>query len=258
MCPPKFFDIEYEINPWMHEVDRVDVKKALEQWQALKKVYEKLGCEVFVLPAKKGWPDLVFTANAGLLISPNKIILSNFRFPERQGEAKFNEYWFRKNGFEVVQPLIPFEGQGEAFVWNNKILAGFGFRSVEGTASVLEKVSGMEVVQLELVDPRFYHLDMALAPINSGLIVYNPKAFSAISVKKIKSLGAELIEVNTHDANLFGPNMVPIGKNIVMIDGTEKLAKDLIDRGFKTIELDMSEFRKSGGAIRCLTLNLDQ
>jgi len=257
MCPPEFFDIEYEINPWMHESEQVDGKKALKQWEDLRKVYEKLGCEVLVLPAQKGWPDLVFTANAGLLISKYKIILSNFRYPDRQGEAKFNGDWFKEHGFEVVQPQIPFEGQGEAFVWNKKILAGFGFRSVEDTASHLKKISGMEVVQLELIDPRFYHLDMALAPISPDLIVYNPKAFSKKSAAKIKSLGCELIEVNTYDANLFGSNLVPIGKNIVMIDGTQKLGQDLKDRGFKITELNMSEFRKSGGAIRCLTLNLD-
>jgi N-dimethylarginine dimethylaminohydrolase len=257
MCPPQYFDIEYEINPWMHQDDQVNTTLAMEEWDKLKQTYLTLDCEVFEQAPQKGWPDLVFTANAGLLFGEKKMILSNFRYPDRQGEAKFDEHYFKENGFEVIQPLVPFEGQGEAFVWNGKILAGFGFRSTEKTAAELEKISGLKVVQLELIDPRFYHLDMALSPITSDLIVYNPKAFSQESIEKIKSLGCELIDVTQHDADMFAANLVPVGKTIVMIEGTENLANEFRSRGFETIELNMSEFRKSGGAIRCLTLDLN-
>lgn len=256
MCSPQFFDIEYEINPWMHEDNQVDTDRAREQWENLKKTYLDLGFQVEEVEPAKGWPDMVFTANAGLVLGDKKVILSSFRYSERQGEEPFFRAWFEQNGWEVTQLDVPFEGQGEAFLWNDQVLTGFGFRSDEHTASSLELAIGKKVIQLELVNPKFYHLDMALAPIASDLIAYNPAAFSDEAKEKIKDLGVELIEIDEADSNAFGANLVPIGDTIIMAQGTTKLNQQLKDKGYKVIELDMSEFRKSGGGVRCLTLDL--
>lgn len=257
MCPPQFFEIDYEINPWMHKENPVDHNLALKEWESLKSIYLDLSLDVEVIEPVKGWPDMVFTANAGLTIGREKFLLSRFRFPQRRGEEPFFRRWFEDRGWEIIQPKFPFEGQGEAFIWNGKLLAGYGFRSNEDTVKELKSLLDIEVIPLKLVNPKFYHVDMALAPINKNLIVYNPKAFDKDSVQKIRSLDCEKIEVIEGDANLFGCNLVPVGKTIVMVSGTQKLAEDFRSRGFKTVELNMSEFRKSGGAIRCLTLDLD-
>lgn len=257
MCPPRFFDIDYEINPWMHKSNPVDHDLARNQWEKLKSVYLELGVEVEVIDPVPGWPDMVFTANAGLVISPKKFLLAKFLYPEREGEEPHFREWFEEKGWEVLQTKLPFEGQGEGFIWNNQLLVGFGQRAKEEVIPELAKVTGLKTVSLKLIYPKFYHLDMALAPINENLIIYNPKAFDPKSVEKIKFLGVELIEVSEEDAEVFGCNLVPIGQTIVMTQGTKNLAQDLQNKDFKTIELDMSEFRKSGGAIRCLTLNLN-
>lgn len=257
MCPPQFFEIDYEINPWMHKDNPVDHELALKEWEKLKSIYLDLGIEAEVIEPAQGWPDMVFTANAGLTIGPKKFLLARFRYPERQGEEPYFRKWFKNQGWEVVQTEAPFEGQGEAFIWRKKLLAGYGHRAKKEVLPELKKFTNLEVIPLKLINPKFYHLDMALAPINENLIIFNPKAFDLESVGKIKSLGCELIEVTEEDAELFGCNLVPVGKTIIMVSGTGKLARDFKDRGFKTIELNMSEFRKSGGAIRCLTLDLD-
>ena len=256
MCPPQFFDIDYEINPWMHKDNPVDHTLALKQWQNLKSVYENLGLGVEVVEAVKGWPDMVFTANAGLVVGDKKFLLAKFQYPERQGEEPIFRQWFENRGWEVLQTKSIFEGQGEGFIWNNKLLAGYGQRAVKEAIPELAEITGLEVLSLKLINPKFYHLDMALAPITDNLIIYHPKAFDAESGEKIKSLGCELIEVIEQDAELFGCNLVPVGDTIVMIAGTQKLKSDFEGKGFKTTEMDMSEFRKSGGAIRCLTLNI--
>lgn len=256
MCPPQFFDIDYEINPWMHTNNPVDHALALKQWEKLKSVYQELGCEIEVVDPVKGWPDMVFTANAGLKINDNKFLLAKFQYPERQGEEPIFRKWFESRGWEVVQTKSIFEGQGEGFIWNGKLLAGFGQRAVKEAMPELAEITGLQVIDLKLINPKFYHIDMALAPITENLIIYNPKAFDSDSVEKIKSLKAELIEVSEVDSELFGCNLVPVENTIVMISGTQNLKTDFESRGFKTIEMDMSEFRKSGGAIRCLTLNI--
>lgn len=257
ICPPQFFEIDYEINPWMHKSNPVDHDLARTQWEKLKSVYSELGVDVEVVDPVPGWPDMVFTANAGLVVAPKKFLLAKFLYPERQGEEPYFRKWFEKHGWEVLQTKAPFEGQGEGFIWNDQLLVGFGQRATEDVIPELTKLTGLATVSLKLIYPKFYHLDMALAPINKDLIIYNPKAFDAPSVAKIKSLGAELIEVSEEDAEIFGCNLVPVANTIIMIEGTRKLASDFKSHGFETIELDMSEFRKSGGAIRCLTLDLD-
>lgn len=256
MCPPDFFNVDYEINPWMDQAEKVDHEQAMEEWQQLKATYERLGHTVEVLPAAKGWPDLVFTANAGLVIGPSKILISNFRYPERQGEAPINEKWFKELGWEVVKIDQYYEGQGESFLWRDVLLAGYGFRSTEQTLDSLESIVGKKVIPLKLVDPRFYHLDMALAPISDTLIAYNPAAFDEASQNLINQLGVDLIEITSDDAAAFAANLVPIGQTIIMAKSATTLPNQLRDRGFEVIELDMSEFRKSGGGVRCLTLDL--
>jgi len=256
MCPPDFFNVDYEINPWMDQSDKVDHAKAMEEWQQLKQTYERLGHSVEVLPAVKGWPDLVFTANAGLTIGPSQFLLSNFRYPERQGETKIDEKWFKELGWETFKTDQLYEGQGESFLWRDLLLAGYGFRSTEQTIDSLEPIVGKKVIPLRLVDPRFYHLDMALAPISDTLIAYNPTAFDEASQTLINQLGVDLIEITPEDANAFAANLVPIDNTIIMAKGAATLPSQLRERGFEVIELDMSEFRKSGGGVRCLTLDL--
>ncbi len=257
MCPPRFFEIDYEINPWMHKSNQIDPQIALKEWEALKLTYQNLGCQVEIIEPTQGWPDMVFTANAGLTYGDHKLLLSKFKFAERQGEEPFFKYWFQQRNWTVTELDIPFEGQGESFLWNGLILAGYGFRSNEQTASAIEYLTAKKVVQLELIDPKFYHMDMALSPISADIIAYYPKAFSTDSINKIKSLGADLIEISDLDAEAFGANLVSVDKTIVMVKGTTQLPGELKSRGFDIIELDMSEFRKSGGGVRCLTLDLN-
>lgn len=255
MCPPDYFAIDYEINPWMKKSNKVKPSKAYLEWQSLKDTYTSLGCKVEVLAPAKGWPDLVFTANSGLCIG-KEIILSRFRYPQRQGEAKFNAEWFLSHGYKVHQPNLPFEGQGESFLFQGKIFLGFGFRSQKETAKELESLTGLEVVPLHLIDPRFYHLDMAFAPIGDNLIVYNPKAFDKSSLQALRSLTTDKIEVDKTSSDLFACNLVPIGRTIVAPKSTKSFAESIKGKGYSLIELDMSEFQKSGGGVRCLTLNL--
>jgi N-dimethylarginine dimethylaminohydrolase len=256
MCPPEYFDVEYEINAWMDTANKVDRALAKRQWQAIKAIYLDLGWQVETMPAAEHWPDIVFTANAALVID-GKALLSLFRYPERQGETGFNGTWLAHHGFDIAWPQNQFEGEGDALVWGKKILAGSGFRSDSSVHPEIQATfPNYELLSLRMTRPDFYHIDTCIGVVDVDTLVYFPDAFDEESQKIIAKHAQNLIEVSEADAKKFGCNLVSDGVNIVMPSGTVTLASDLRDKGYQIQEADISEFLKSGGGVKCLTLTL--
>jgi len=264
MCQPKHFTVSYEINPWMNRTISVSNQESWKQWNQLRATLEKCGAEVHLVEPAEGQPDMVFTANAGTFYQ-NKVYLSRFRHTERQGEQHHFEKWFRKNGFEVhgaekdvKDEEHSYEGAGDSLMAGHKFFGAYGFRTDEKVYSKLLKKLDLEknpFVPVKLVDPRFYHLDTCFCPITPELAIWFPDAFCPESQKKMEK-EIELIAAPEPEALGFACNSVVIGKNIVMPERCPETAKKLEKRGFKVHHVEMSEFLKSGGACKCLTLAL--
>ena len=257
VCPPDYFDVAYEINPWMHLKRRVSQRRSIEQWKALEKIYKKLKVRLEVIRPVKGLPDMVFTANAGL-IKGKSFIPSRFRHKERQGEEKQFINWFSRHRYEV-KPLpesCVFEGAGDALFLGEKLFAGYHFRSDIHSHSEVGKILDIPVLSLELVDRRFYHLDTCFCPLDGGAAFYYPGAFDSYACKVIIANVPDLIEVNEREAIRFACNAVVIGKNVVMNIGCPKISRALGERGFTVHATDTSEFLKAGGSAKCLTIRL--
>lgn len=261
MCPPDHFEIAYVINPWMEgQFANTDNALAYWQWKALHDAIAP-HAKIVLLPPRHGLPDLVFTANAGLVLG-RRVILSRFRSPERQGEEPHDRVWFAENGFEIIDwsPDIPFEGAGDALFDRGQDLlwVGHGFRSHADVATLLEKTLGRKTAALTLVDPRFYHLDTCLCPLTDGYLLYFPAAFDARSRGLIEALVPESkrIAVDEEDALKFCCNAVDLGGTILMNGASVKLRTRLRDAGLEPIMISLSEFMKAGGGAKCLTLKL--
>lgn len=256
MCSPDFFGVKYEINPWMHLENQPNLELAKKQWRGLKDIFENLGIEVDTVEAKECCPDMVFTANAGLPAG-DKFILSNFTFKERTPEEALFKNFFSKKFKEVVElpKNVKFEGQGEAFFVGKKLFLGSGFRSSKNAKKELQKYlpKEYEIVQLELINPKFYHLDTALQYIGEGRFLTAKDAFSEDSLKKLQKYG-ELVRLNREDSDAFCANCIVFEKNIIMSNPSKELENKLKDFGFKIFKNNMSEFIKSGGAVRCVSL----
>ncbi len=260
MCPPEYYGIEYEINPWMHRQVQPDRELARRQWQALKELLEtKLDAVVELIAPQSGLPDMVFTANAGY-VEEGQFIPSRFRFRARQGEEPWYREWFADRGFAIRE--LPgewvFEGFGDALPWQERILAGYRFRSDIQSHTALGKLLDREVLSLELIDSRFYHLDTCLCPLTGGEALYFPGAFDDYACSALRGLVGEerLIAVSEVEALRFCCNAVQVGKRIIMNTGGPELAGRLRSRGYEVFECDLSEFLKSGGAARCLVCRL--
>lgn len=258
MCPPEYYGIEYEINPWMRLEQKSIHGLAVKQWGELyQTLTETLGVQVLLVAPQPGLPDMVFTANAGLPLG-GKVILSNFRHRQRQGEARYFKEWFEKNGYEVIMlpSEVAFEGAGDALFLGDNLFAGYLFRSEVRGYAIIGEVLGVRVLSLELVDPRFYHLDTCLCPLSDKTAIYYPGAFDQYAIRVIENFIADPIAVSKEEALRFACNAVVVRDAVVTAKGCPKLGEELMRRGYRHFELDLSEFIKAGGAAKCLTLEI--
>lgn len=258
MCAPTHYGIRYEINPWMSVARPADPALARRQWVALRDTLQRLGARIELLRPQPGVPDLVFTANAGL-VHGRAVILSRFRHPQRQREVPFLEAHFARRGYRLVRlPLAyRFEGEGDALWMGDTLVFGFKFRSDAPAHERLAAALGARVVPVELADRRFYHLDTCFCPLDATTALWFPKAFDRYGRAAIKHLAEDLIAVSEADAKRFACNAVVIGKTIVLQAGiSASLTRALTRRKFRIAPVDLSEFLKAGGSAKCLVLRL--
>jgi lysine-ketoglutarate reductase/saccharopine dehydrogenase-like protein (TIGR00300 family) len=263
MCAPRHYDVDYVINPWMEgNIHRSSRDQAQAQWNQLYQVLKTYATIDLVEP-QPGWPDMVFTANAGLVLG-NTVVLSRFFHPERQGEEPYFQQWFEDQGYTVhtLPKSLPFEGAGDALLdragrW---LWAGYGFRSELDSHPYLAKWLEVEVLSLRLVDRRFYHLDTCFCPLTDGYLLYYPPAFDTYSNRliELRVPAEKRIPIDEVDAVNFSCNTVNIGRVVVMNKASDSLKQILDDRGFSVVETPLTEFLKAGGAAKCLTLRMTE
>jgi N-dimethylarginine dimethylaminohydrolase len=258
MCPPDYYGIEYEINPWMNRQVASDSAESHRQWRALQESLRALGVAIERLDPVPGLPDLVFTANAGLIFHQT-FVSSRFRYGVRQGETPHFERWAREHRFAVLTlpPGLNFEGAGDALFCGETLFAGYRFRSDARSHQWIGEVLGVEVLPLELVDPRFYHLDTCFCPLAPGAAIYYPGAFDDYGRSVLRDRIPQLLEVSAEEAVTFSCNAVVVGRTVIMNEETPKLARALRDAGYAVRPLRLTEFIKAGGSAKCLTLRLD-
>ncbi len=263
MCPPDHYEVDYVINPWMEgNVHKSSQTKAVEQWQGLHHILKDRALVDLVTP-QRGWPDMVFTANAGLMLGET-VVLSRFFHKERQGEEPHFKQWFLEAGYTVheLPPDLPFEGAGDALLdregrW---LWAGYGFRSELDSHPYLAKWLDIEVLSLRLSDERFYHLDTCFCPLTGGYLLYYPPAFDAYSNRLIEMRVApeKRLVVSEADAVNFACNAVNVERIVIMNKASDGLKAQLTELGFEVVETPLTEFLKAGGAAKCLTLRVTE
>ena len=261
MCRPTYYTIAYEINPWMSLKRQANQARTMAQWQRLYDLLTRqLGVRIRLLPPRPGVPDLVFTANAGL-VAGRTFIRSNFRYPQRQAEEPIGERYFRRAGFQVVNlnPRFDFEGEGDALWMHRTLVFGFRYRSDAPVHEELARILKVRVLPVELTDKRFYHLDTCFCPLNERAALWFPGAFDRYGRKVIESVAENPIAVSEADATRFVCNAIVTGRSVVMQSGcSTALRRHLTRRGFDLYPVDLSEFLKAGGSAKCLVLRLSR
>jgi N-dimethylarginine dimethylaminohydrolase len=263
MCPPDYFTVDYVINPWMagHE-DSLSLETAKRQWQTLRDTVSEFA-DIVTIEPDPDLPDMVFTANAGVVYG-NKAIASHFMPMERRPEELIFKQWFRDNGFELLDldEKIGFEGAGDCLFDRDGpwLWTGYGFRTEIEAHSEIQKFFDAELVSIRLTDERFYHIDTCFCPLTDGFLMYHPPAFDYESRIAIESRipPHKRIIVDTLDAGNFACNAINIGDTVILHRASDPLKARLMLAGFKVHEVEMTEFLKAGGSAKCLSLKLNE
>lgn len=256
LCPPTHFDVSYEINPWMHMEIQPEAQGTHAAYARLKQKYTELGFEIHEIEQIKGLPDMVYTANVGNLFG-DTFIKANFKFGERRKEADYAaDYLQKKFGFKVVSlpEDIFYEGQGDVLTDGQRFFFGWGKRSDYKAKAHLEQIMGVELIDFKLVDPFYYHLDTCFAPLTSDIVMINPRSFTEEGIQKIYSVFPTVVETSEEDNKYLACNLVVAGDTIVVGKGITQTTKDkLATLGYNTYEIDMKEYLKGGGSVKCCT-----
>jgi len=258
MCPPDHYGIEYEINPWMNRSMASVRDLAFKQWRELRGTLASLRVQVDEMTPQPGLPDLVFTANAGLMFR-NRFFSSRFMHEVRAKESPFFDAWFRENGFDVIHwPDGMFhEGAGDALFCGEALYAGYRTRSDVRAHQWVAEQMNVRVLPLELVNPRFYHLDTCFCPLSAEEALWYPEAFDAYGRRVVEAHVPRLLAVPEIEANRFGCNAVVVGKTVIHNSNCPRLADELQKWGYQPIAVELDEFLKAGGSAKCLTLRID-
>jgi N-dimethylarginine dimethylaminohydrolase len=256
MCRPEHFAVSYAINPWMDPRVPVDRDLAVAQWETLRATYLDLGHRVDLLDPQPGLPDMVFAAN-GATVVDGVVLGARFRHAERAAEAAAHLAWFRREGYShVVEPEFVNEGEGDLLTVGDVVLAGAGFRTDPRAHAEAGRVLRREIVPLELVDPRFYHLDTAIAVLDARTVAWLPDAFSPASQAVLRGRFPDAVVASPADAAVLGLNAVSDGRHVVLPAAARDLAAAVAERGFSPVPVDLSELLKGGGGPKCCTLEV--
>jgi N-dimethylarginine dimethylaminohydrolase len=258
MCPADYYGIEYEINPWMSRSRQSEPDLARQQWQDLHDLLQSRGARIGRMEPVQGLPDLVFTANAGM-VWQDIVFLPRFRHPARQGETPIDADWVHAAGFETVSPPggLYFEGAGDALFCGDTLFAGYLIRSDARAMQWIGAEVGCRVIPLQLIDAHYYHLDTCFCPLAPGEALWYPPAFDSYGQASVRAHIDHLIEVHPDEAARFACNAVVIGRDVVLNTGCPRLEEDLARAGYRPHTTPLDEFIKAGGSAKCLTLRLD-
>lgn len=260
LCPPNHFEVLYEINPWMQHGVHVDVERAVGQWEQLHRTLVEAGAQVDTIDQPEGVPDLVFTANAGLVDATTKrFVPSHFRHPERQDETEVFAAWFAERGWDLrrLPDDVDHEGAGDALPFGGVLLSGYRPRSDADAATLLTELLDVPVRTVELVDERLYHLDLTFCPLDDRRAMCAPLGWDAYGRRVIEALVPEPLWLTDDEALSFCANSVVVDGVVIMPTCPPRVGHQLEAWGFEVVVCDVDEFLKAGGGCRCLTLALD-
>ena len=258
MCPPEEFDVAYSINPWMDASVCVDRDVAMAQWQGVVEAIEAAGGRVQIMPAGPGLPDMVFTANAGV-VDAGCFYAGPMLYPERAPEVDLASAWMLGAGFQVIRlpEATVQEGAGDALPFAGTLIAGLGQRSNRAAHEALRSYLSTPLLAVRLVDPRYYHIDLVFCPLDDRRAIVVPSMMDPVGARGVLDLIPEPLILDDSEAATFAMNSIVVDRKVIMPACPSRIGRQLERWGFDVVVAPVSEFIKAGGAVRCMSLPLD-
>jgi N-dimethylarginine dimethylaminohydrolase len=267
MVRPDHFRVDYAINPYMDPAVQPDRHLAMAQWVDLVSTIERLGGKVEVVPQRADAPDMVYAMNLGLgVVRPERgahVVMSHMRYAERRTEAQSAQAWFERSGRSTAyvgrDGVGAYLEAGDVFAWGDALVAGYGPRTEELALKHLAQDLDVRVRGVRITHPAMYHLDLAFCPLDSRRAMVAPGAFDHESAAALTELVPEPLVLTDDEAlTTFCANSIVVGRTVIMPAGAPvRVVAQLEDWDFEVVEVDVSEFHKGGGSVRCLTNPVD-
>ncbi|HET7356280.1 MAG TPA: arginine deiminase-related protein [Nocardioidaceae bacterium] len=265
MVEPNHFRVDYTINPYMDVHDQPDPVLAREQWLALGEAISAAGGSVEVLEQRPDAPDMVYAMNLGLAVQPHgrseHVVLSHMRYAERRMETETAAPWFADLGFTTSYVGRDGVGAhfeaGDVFAFGDALVAGYGPRSEELALKHLATTLDVRVRGLRIAHPGMYHLDLAFCPLDETRAMVCPAALDSASAAAALAMVPEPLVLSEEEALTFCANSIVLGRTVLMPACPPRVRAQLEEWGFEIVLVDVSEFHKGGGSVRCLTNPLD-
>jgi N-dimethylarginine dimethylaminohydrolase len=268
---PTHFRVDYVINPFMDPHVQPDPALAMRQWRTMVDTLRALGATVDVVPQRPDAPDMVYAMNLGLgLVREDgdpHVVMSHMRYPQRRMEGLTARPWFEEHGFAPTalggDGVGPHFEAGDAFAFGDALVVGYGPRTEEAALERLATDLGVRVRGLRITHPGMYHLDLAFCPLDATRALVCPDAFDDASAAAVLDLVPDPIVLTEQEAlTTFAANSIVLpsstGVSTVVMPGCpDRVRAELEAAGFEVVVLDLSEFHKGGGSIRCLTNPVD-
>lgn len=273
MCSPDYFDIVDVKNVHMQgHIGNTDKAQVNAQWQSLKDAYDalltnKVLDEVSVIPGAKDCEDMVFCANQTLPWKMEDgsevVVMSRMRHESRQREVPYFEEFFKNKGFKPLHfnNVKMFEGMGDVIPHPGKRLlyGGYGHRTTAEAYDELATMLQTPVVALELINPKFYHLDTCFVPLSKDSVMLCKEAFTEEGLAMIRQLFTKVyyipeyeaekyFSLNAHAFNAHGT------KTAILQKGSAITVDVLKQEGYNVVEIETGEFMKSGGSVFCMKM----
>jgi N-dimethylarginine dimethylaminohydrolase len=264
MVEPDHFRVDYVINPYMDPRDQPDPARARDQWLALGAAIRTAGGEVEVLEQRPDSPDMVYAMNLGLVVNApyqDRVVLSHMRFPERRREVLTAGPWFERAGF--APSYLGRDGvgahleAGDVFAFGDGLVVGYGPRTERLALKHLAVGLDVRVRGLRITHPAMYHLDLAFCPLDRTRAMVCPAALDDASAEAVLALVPEPLVLSEAEALTLCANSIVVGRTVLMPACPDRVRARLEAWGFQVVLVDVSEFHKGGGSIRCLTNPLD-
>ena len=269
MVEPTHFRVDYAINPYMDLADQPDPALAMHEWRTLVATIERLGGRVDVIPQRDDSPDMVYAMNLGLgIVRPQdsaqpgrSVVLSHMRFPQRRHEGESAQPWFAEHDYSTTYVGRDGVGahfeSGDAFPWRGELLVGYGPRTDELALKHLATELGVGVRGIRIENPGMYHMDIGFCPLDETRAMVCPAAYDEASAAALLDLVPEPLVLTEEEGLAFCANSIVIGRTIVMPACNDRVRAQLAEWGFEVVVVEVGEFLKGGGAIRCMTNPLD-
>lgn len=265
MVRPDHFRVDYAINPFMDLSQQPDPVRTREQWDGIVDAVEAAGGEVVAMAQRSDSPDMVYAMNLGFAVvdrdGEERVVLSHMRYPERRLETESAAQFFTDRGARLH--TIGRDGvgahfeAGDAFAWRGELVLGYGPRSEKLASKHLALELGTTVRRFRITHPGMYHMDLSFCPLDETRAMVCPAAYDEESAAALLALVPEPLVLTEDEAMTFCANSIVVGRTVIMPGCPDRVRTQLEDWGFEVVLVEVSEFLKGGGAVRCLTNPLD-